>query len=124
TMELNERASIRAPMKLLARYAREARIVIALLLLFSIALLIAFAMLFATFAAGLWMSSAFVSADTTRWSFLLSVSNRHFILLLIAGAVMTLEPFWIAANVMLVRKAGAEESGEELRLWFNELEGR
>ena len=33
-----------------------------------------------------------------------------------------IEPFWIAANVLLVRKAGAAESGDDLRVWFEELQ--
>lgn len=122
TIELNERAGIAAPVKLIARYGRDARIVLALALIFFVALIIAFAMLWASFAAGLWMSSAFAGVDITRWTLLLGIWNRRFIFLLIAGAVIAIEPFWIAANVMLVRKAGAEESGEELRLWFRELQ--
>jgi len=122
TMELNERAGIVAPLKLIARYGREARIVLALALVFAIALFIAAVSLYATFTAGLWMASAFTSFDVARWSILLTIWNRQFVFLVIAGAIIAIEPFWIAANVMLVRKAGAEESGEELRLWFRELE--
>ena len=38
-----------------------------------------------------------------------------------AGAIMLVEPFWIAAYVVFVRKAGAQESGDDLRAWFAEL---
>jgi len=31
------------------------------------------------------------------------------------------EPFWIAAHVVFVRKAGAQERGDDLRAWFEEL---
>ena len=39
----------------------------------------------------------------------------------IAGALIAVQPFWIAANVMLVTKAGVEETGEDLRAWFRGL---
>jgi hypothetical protein len=42
--------------------------------------------------------------------------------MLIAGAILIVEPFWIAAQVVFVRKAGAEESGDDLRTWFDELQ--
>jgi hypothetical protein len=41
--------------------------------------------------------------------------------MLFAGAVMIVEPFWVAAHVVYVRKAGAEESGDDLKAWFAEL---
>jgi hypothetical protein len=40
----------------------------------------------------------------------------------LAGALLIVEPFWIAAQVLLVRKAGAEETGDDLRTWFEELQ--
>jgi hypothetical protein len=42
--------------------------------------------------------------------------------MIIAGALLVIEPFWIAANVLLVRKAGAAETGDDLRVWFEELQ--
>ena len=59
--------------------------------------------------------------DAPRWHILLSFSNRRYLLMVIAGALLVIEPFWIAANVLLVRKAGVAESGDDLRLWFEEL---
>jgi hypothetical protein len=50
------------------------------------------------------------------------VANRRYVLMIIAGALLVIEPFWIAANVLLVRKAGVAESGDDLRVWFEELQ--
>jgi hypothetical protein len=41
--------------------------------------------------------------------------------MLTAGALVAVEPFWIAAHVVFVRKAGAQERGDDLRAWFEEL---
>ena len=35
--------------------------------------------------------------------------------------IVIVEPFWIAAHVIFVRKSGAVESGDDLRSWFEEL---
>lgn len=124
TMPLNDRAGIVAPLKRIARFAREAKLLVALTLVFAVALIIAAINLAAAFSAGLWLVHGFGGVDISRWQVLLDAGTRRFTLLLIAGSVVAVEPFWLAANVMLVRKAGAEESGEELRLWFRELAGR
>jgi len=124
TMPLNDRAGIVAPLKRIARFAREAKLLTALLLVFGVALIVAAINLAAAFQIGLWLAHGFGGFDVSRWQILLDGGTRRFTLLLIAGSILAVEPFWIAANVILVRKAGAEESGEELRLWFRELAGR
>jgi hypothetical protein len=124
TMPLNDRAGIVAPLKRIARFAREAKLLTALLLVFSVALIVAALNIAAAFQLGLWLVHGFGGFDVSRWQILLGDDTRRYTLLLIAGSILAVEPFWIAANVMLVRKAGAEESGEELRLWFRELADR
>jgi hypothetical protein len=121
TMELNERPSLLQPLRLIVRYSKHARIVTALFLVFVAALAIAAVNLYAFFFLGMWLAHAFASADLTRWDVLLSLSDGHFVGLLVAGAVVAVEPFWLAANVVLVRKAGAAESGDDLRRWLEEL---
>jgi hypothetical protein len=59
--------------------------------------------------------------NLARWDVLLSGANRHYLLLLLAGAIVIVEPFWIAAHVVLVRRAGVAETGEDLRMWFRAL---
>ncbi len=119
TMELNRVAGLRPPLRLMVRYLKSSRTLLAVTLIFAIALLIAWINLYSVAQLVLWLTNAFAGADTARWGRLLS--SRHFAWLSFAGAILTVEPFWVAANVVLVRKAGAEESGEELRVWFREL---
>ena len=119
TMELNHDVGLAAPLRQIVRYLKSGRTQLAVTLLFAIALLATWININAIAQMVLWMSNAFAGTDVARWSML--VGSRHFGWLALAGAVLTLEPFWVAANVVLVRKAGAQESGEELRLWFREL---
>ncbi|HYS55510.1 MAG TPA: hypothetical protein VER58_17265 [Thermoanaerobaculia bacterium] len=121
TMELNERASIFGAIRLISRYGRELRIVTALVIVFGCASVVALINVTATFGFGMWLADVFLGADLSRWSVLFSGNNRRFVLATIAGAWIAIEPFWIAANVVLVRKAGAAETGEDLRVWFEEL---
>jgi hypothetical protein len=123
TMELNDRAGVAAPLRLIARYSRHVRIELALLFVFFVAYVVALVNIGAAFAAGLWMAHGFASIDISQWALLLQTHNRTYAILLLAGAALAVEPFWIAANVVLVRKTGAAESGEELRVWFRELQG-
>ena len=123
TMELNEQVSLRQPLRLIARYAREARVEFGVALVFAVALLVALVNLAVAFDLGLWMARGFAGADISRWNVLISNSNRIMRWLLYAGTVIAVEPFWVAANVVLVRKSGAAESGEELRIWFRDLQG-
>jgi hypothetical protein len=122
TMELNQQVGIRAPLRLIAKYAKNARLLLALTLIFALAILLAWLNFYAVTELLLWLAGAFGFVDIARWSLLLSMRNPQFNLLLLAAAILVIEPFWIAANVVLVRKAGALESGDELRLWFRELQ--
>lgn len=121
TMELNEEASVSGPLRLIARYGREVRVVTALVIVFACAFVVALINVVATFGLGLWLSDVFLGMDMSRFTVLFGNHNRRFVLTAIAGAWIAIEPFWIAANVMLVRKAGAAETGEDLRVWFEEL---
>lgn len=120
TMELNREAGLRAPLRLIVRYLKSSRTLLAVTLIFALALLMAWINLYSVAELVLWLANAFAGTDTARWAKL--IGSRHFAWLSFAGAVLIIEPFWVAANVVLVRKAGAQESGEELRLWFRELQ--
>jgi len=124
TFETNERAGVVQPLRAIGRYSKETRTLIGLLLSFSLAFFAALANVMASFSLGLWLFGSTGLFDTARWQRLLSFSNRHWIFLTVAGALLIIQPFWIAANVLVVRKAGAAESGEELRMWFDELRSR
>jgi hypothetical protein len=70
----------------------------------------------------LWLSGTIGALDAPNWPLLFGMGNRRFVLLLFAGAVIAVEPFWVAAHVVYVRKAGTQESGDDLRTWFEELQ--
>jgi len=89
--------------------------------IFICAIVVAMLNVAAAFAFGLWLAGSIGGWDAHRWALLISLANRRFLLVVIAGAIIALEPFWIAAHVTLVRKAGAEETGDDLRAWFEEL---
>ena len=120
TMELNERVSLTAPLRLIGRYTRVAML-FGLVFVFFCAFIVALVNLTAAFQLVVWASGAFGGFDAPRWQLLFTGSNRRYTLLLIAGALVAVEPFWIAAQVVFVRKAGAEERGDDLRAWFEEL---
>lgn len=121
TIELNERVSITRPFTLIFRYTKQIGIPLALVLVFFCALLVAFVNLAAASGLATWLVSAIGGFDAPNWQALFTLNNRRFVLLLCAGAFVLVEPFWIAAHVIYVRKAGAEESGDDLRAWFDEL---
>lgn len=120
TAELNERVSLIEPFRAIVRHARTMT-PLALVLVFICALLVGLANIAAAFALGVWFVSAIGGFDAPKWQLLFTTGNRRYLLMLIAGAFVAVEPFWIAAQVVFVRKAGAEERGDDLRAWFEEL---
>ena len=121
TIELNERVSVTAPFRNVFRYASKATIPTALLFVLFSAMLVALANIVAAFKLSVWLATALGGFDAPHWTVLFSAGNRRFLLMLFAAAVVAIEPLWIAAHVVYVRKAGAEESGDDLRGWFGEL---
>jgi hypothetical protein len=121
TMELNDRVSITTPFALIFRYAKRVVIPFALVFIFFFAMVVALINLTAAFELGQWLAGALGDFDAPNWQQLFRGGNRRFVLMLFAGAIVIVEPFWIAAHVIFVRKAGAEESGDDLRTWFDEL---
>jgi hypothetical protein len=121
TMELNERVSLFGPFRLIFRHTRRVAIPVALCFVCFCALFVALANVSMAFSLGVWLARAFGGFDAPHWPILFGVANRRFILMLFVSAILLVEPFWIAANVVYVRKAGAEERGEDLRAWFHEL---
>jgi hypothetical protein len=122
TMELNTEPGVRGPLRRISRYGGQSRIIVALTLIFFVALIVALLNVATLFSALLALASTIGGWDASRWHVLLSFANRRFVLMIIAGALLVIEPFWIAANVLLVRKAGAAETGDDLRVWFEELQ--
>lgn len=121
TAELNDHPSLAAPFRKIGMYRKQFKIVIALMLVFGSALAVAAINVAAAFGTGLWLGQSVPGWDAARWALLLGPENHRFVLIVIAGAVLAVEPFWIAAHVTFVRKAGAAETGDDLRAWFEEL---
>jgi len=121
TVPLQERVGPWAPLSTAFGNARPLRVHVGLFLLAALAFGVAFANLAMFFGAGLWVARALPGLDLTRWDALLSLHNRHFRLLVAAGAALAVEPFWIAALTVAVHRRRARQSGEDLRAWFEEL---
>jgi len=122
TCELNTKPGVTPPLRLIARHARASKQLFAFLFVFVVAVMIAFINITVAFAAGEWLAHAFAGLNLARWDLLLSFRNKHFVRLAMAGAIVAVEPFWIAAHVVLVRRAGVAETGEDLRIWFRRLQ--
>ncbi|HEX6099783.1 MAG TPA: hypothetical protein VF432_25950 [Thermoanaerobaculia bacterium] len=120
TMELNERVSVIEPFRLMRRYTRAATL-IGMSFVFFCAIFVALVNIAAAFGLAVWALSALGGFDAPRWELLFSGNNRRYMLMLVAGALIAVEPFWVAAHVVFVRKAGAQERGDDLRAWFEEL---
>jgi hypothetical protein len=121
TMELNERVAVAEPFRIVFRHAKRVAVPFALVLVFTIAAFVAFVNLAALYNITAWLASAVGGFDAPQWRALFGGQNRRFLLMLTFGALVLVEPFWIAAYVVYVRKAGAQESGDDLRTWFEEL---
>lgn len=120
TMELNDRVSLVQPFRLIARHAN-AVILFALAFVLFCGVFVALVNLSAAAGLVVWATGALGGFDAPQWPLLFSGSNRRFVLLLFAGAIVAIEPFWIAAHVVFVSKAGSQERGDDLRAWFEEL---
>jgi hypothetical protein len=120
TMELNERVSVIEPFRLVRRYARAVTL-IGVSFVFFCAFFVALVNVAAAFGLVVWALTAVGGFDAPNWDVLFSGNNRRYLLMLCAGALVAIEPFWVAAHVVFVRKAGAQERGDDLRAWFEEL---
>jgi len=121
TAESNDHPSLAAPFRRIARTGNHIRTTIAVALVFFCAAVVAAVNVAGAFGMGVWLGSAVGGWDVQRWIRILSLLNRRFFLMVIAGAFVAVEPFWVAAYVTFVRKAGVVESGDDLRQWFEEL---
>ena len=121
TVHLQERAGPFAPLRTVFAHARPLRVYAGLLFLAALAWVVAYVNLGALFSLGLWAAGGLHGVELARWRALLSLANRHFLLLLAAGASLAVEPFWIAALTVATHRARARQSGEDLRAWFEAL---
>ncbi|HET9210738.1 MAG TPA: hypothetical protein VFR03_10090 [Thermoanaerobaculia bacterium] len=106
------------------RHARPPMLLMGLTLIFFVAVPVAFANLYVFFQLLVWLASGTTGIDAAWWSMALSYENPQFLLLTLAGALLLVEPFWLAALVAAVRRARARQSGEDLTAWFTTLRAR
>ncbi len=117
TYPFNERLDLIRPFKEIWQSLTQLKILLAVSFVFSVALLLAFVNLNAAFQFSLGLVSEVAGLDMPAWERIFS--GNHFKLLVFAGACMAVEPFWLAANVVYIRKLKAKHSGEDMRLWFD-----
>ena len=66
------------------------------------------------------LAGAVPGIDLGAWANRLSASSPRFVALVLAGACLVVEPFWVAAHVALVHRLRARETGDDLRAWFEQ----
>lgn len=118
---VSERPGLIQPLRAVAQALAQGRALFALLAVFLIAFVVALVNLFFAFELGLWLAGALPGLDRSAWIVMLSVSNPRFVLALLAGASLLVEPFWLATLTVFVSRLRSRESGEDLRLWFGRL---
>lgn len=69
-----------------------------------------------------WAAGGIAGVDLAPWGPLLTPSHALYAALVIAAATLLVEPFWLAALVVVVHEARARASGEDLRLWIERLQ--
>ncbi|HEX3531689.1 MAG TPA: hypothetical protein VH988_31910 [Thermoanaerobaculia bacterium] len=121
TSQLDEPPGLLASPLRVLRHARPPVTLIALTFVFTVALLVAFLNLTALFWLVLALGDGTAGLDLSWWKGALSWDNRPFVLLLLAGAITVVEPFWLAALTLVVRRLRARQSGEDLAAWLAAL---
>jgi hypothetical protein len=116
-----ERASLFRPLGLILRQGAQALPLAGILLVFTAAFVLAAANLYLVFELGLWLAEGVAGVDTTRFHGLVTPANPRMTCLLLAGASLLVEPYWLAGLVVYVHKLESRKSGEDLRLWFERL---
>jgi hypothetical protein len=100
---------------------------------YAVALLIATLNLYMALRAGLWMATTLLGDGTARWEHLLRPVHplvQFFpgepltMLLCIVGAMLAIEPFWLASLTVYAHRTSLRQSGEDLRLRFRMLTGQ
>lgn len=91
-----------------------------LLSLFALGWLLAFINVVVLFQGGLLLATA-TGVQTIGWAQILSFENPLFLLLVLTGTILLVEPFWLALATVLVHHHHSRETGDDLRHWFEDL---
>lgn len=121
TLPLLEGPGLLRPFGLIAASSRRVGPLVGLVVIFGAAWLLAIANLFVAFQIGLWLADGVVGLDLPRWQGLLGFRNLRFVFVLVTGAWLFVEPWWLAALVIYVHRLRSQASGEDLKLWFSRL---
>jgi hypothetical protein len=121
TSTLTTQAGLLAPFRAIVRHGGAGKVLLALLVLFAIALLLCMLNLYFAFQIGLWLLQGVPGLDLTAWQVRLALANPGFWLVLAAGGCLLVEPYWLASLVVYVHKVQSRQSGEDLRLRFDSL---
>ncbi len=121
TAPYQERPGLWAPLGTAARGFGSPRLLVGLWFTAGVGVLIAAIQLFVAFQLGLAAVQTAFGLSDVWWERTLSVDNRLFVLLLLAGACLAVEPFWIAGLSIVVQRGRARASGDDLAGWIAEL---
>lgn len=112
---------IRAPVNVFAMVASWRTIILlaALSLQFALAMLFVYVNLYFLILLMFVLFGSFLGSALPMWEHILNEQLSTWLLLI--GTAMIVEPFWLAANVELVQKIRAQKSGDDLRLWFQDV---
>jgi hypothetical protein len=116
-----ERPGLLRPFAVIAASARHVGPLVGLLAVFTIAALLATVNLFALVEVGLWLAGGVAGLDIVAWQAVLAPGNPRLWLVLFAGGVLLVEPWWLASLVVFAHERRARASGADLRLWFDRL---
>jgi hypothetical protein len=94
---------------------------IRLLLLFAVLVPLAAINLHFFARALVWLAGGVASFDVSGWRHVLDWGLPAYRILLLIGALLLLEPVWLAALTAHVERVRARGTGDDLRRWFAEL---
>lgn len=124
TSPLTTRAGLLEPFRLIGRQGAQGKVLLALVVLFAIALFLCMLNLYFAFQIGLWLLAGIPGLDLTAWHVRLALGNPGFWLVLTAAGCLLVEPYWLASLVVYVHKVQSRQTGEDLRLWFDTLRAK
>jgi hypothetical protein len=126
-----ERPGLIRPLVEVGRLLLGFKAMLGLMATFVAALLVAYVNVYMAFRLGLWAAGALGGDGLAWWEHLLRPNPVIGIvpaeplpaLICLAGALLIVEPFWLASLTVYVHRARLRESGEDLRLRFRLLTG-
>jgi len=104
-----------------ARSAAVPWVLVRLLFVFALALPLVAVNLHLLLTGALWLLGGIAGLDRSGWAVVLSIQNPLYVVLIVLGALLLIEPFWLAALTSHVEYVGAKSTGDDLRRRFEEL---